>query len=77
MGDGCVCVGIMTDQKLFLGIWNLKGIKKVQSPLPGIIAKSIVVGYPKKLQTDFVLKDNVLTVDFALEEQARLFEIDI
>ena len=77
VGDDNVCVGIMADQKLFLGVWNLKGSKQVSIPLQGLKAKSAVVGYPKKLATDFVLKDNVLTVDFTEAEQARLFEIDL
>jgi len=76
VGDGLVCAGIMADKKLFLGVWNLKGSKKVNIPLPGIIAKKAEVGYPKKLKTSFVLENNVLTIDFTEDEQARLFEID-
>jgi len=46
-------------------------------PLAGISVKSVKVGYPIALATEFSLKENVLSIDFSLEEQARLFEIDI
>ena len=76
VGDGLVSVGIMADGKLFLGVWNLKGNRDVKIPLPGITATKAEAGYPKMLPTEYSLQDNVLSVHFTEEEQARLFEID-
>lgn len=77
VGDGLVCVGIMTEKKLFLGVWNLKGAKRVCIPLPEITVRDVKVGYPVNLATKFSFDENVLSIDFSMDEQARLFEIDI
>ena len=67
----------MNDEKLYLGAWNLHGERHVEIELPEINAVSAKVAYPVKLDTVYSLKDNVLTVDFNEDEQARLFEIEL
>ena len=77
VGDGTVAVGIRTEDKLFLGVWNLHGDKDIEIPMAGLTAKSAKVGYPVKLDTEYCLKDNVLQVHFTEDEQSRLFEIEL
>ncbi len=76
-GDSFVAVGLKTDKKVYLAVWNLNGNKNVALPLPEITAKSVSVAYPKSLPTDFELKDGTLYLNFSENEQARLFEIEI
>ena len=76
-GDRNVCVGIRSDEKLYLGVWNLHGERHVEIKLTEINALSASVAYPVELDTVYSLKDNVLTVDFTEDEQARLFAIKL
>ena len=76
-GDKNVCVGIRTDAKLYLGVWNLHGEKHVEIPLEDIFVRDAKVAYPLNLDTSFYYAEHKLTVDFSGDEQARLFEIDL
>ncbi len=76
-GDTLVSVGIMTEKKLYLGVWNLHGERHVEIPLPGINPAAAQVAYPLSLPTSFGLSGNTLTIDFTEDEQARLFAIDL
>ena len=76
-GDSFVAVGLKTDKKLYLAVWNLNGQREVKLPLPEITAKSVSVAYPKTLLTDYELEDNTLIINFSEDEQARLFEIEL
>ncbi len=76
-GASNVAVGLKTDDKLYLAVWNLKEPTTLEIPLVEVKAKSAKVGYPLCLPTDYILKDNVLTVNFTEPEQARFFEIEL
>jgi len=76
-GDKLVCAGIRTEKKLYLGVWNLHGERHVEIPLPEIRIKSARAAYPAQMETHFSCENNVLTVDFTGDEQARLFEMEI
>jgi len=76
-GDTLVCTGIRTEKKLYLGVWNLHGERHVEIPLPEIRIKSARAAYPAQMETHFSCENNVLTVDFTGDEQARLFEMEI
>ena len=76
-GDKNVCVGIRTEEKLYLGVWNLHGERHVEIPLKDIRVHEVKVAYPLNMETTFSYDAGMLTVDFSEDEQARLFEIDI
>ena len=76
-GDTLVSVGIKTDKKVYLAVWNLNGEKHIELKLPEICAKAASVAYPKSLATEFELRDNTLIIDFAEDAEARIFEIEI
>jgi alpha-galactosidase len=74
--DTLVCAGIKTDEKAYLAVWNLGGTRNVQIPLTDMAVSSIKVGYPTKLETDYVFENNLLKINFTEDYQARLFEIE-
>lgn len=76
-GDTLVAVGLKTDKKVYLGVWNLNGDRHVELDLPEIEAKSASVCYPTSLDTKFELKSNKLIINFTEDVQGRIFEIDI
>ena len=76
-GAPTVSAGLMTDEKLYLAVWNFGGAREVTVPLTDLRVKSAKVGYPLSLPTDFSLMDNALTVRFTEAEQARFFEIEL
>lgn len=76
-GDTLVCSGIRTEKKLYLAVWNLHGERHVEIPLPELQIRSTRVAYPAEMETRFACINNVLTVDFTSDEQARLFEMDL
>ena len=65
----------MTEEKLYLAVWNLGGEKKMTVPLDGLCVKSARVAYPLSLKTEFTYGPSSLTVEFTEEHQARIFEI--
>ncbi len=67
--------GYVADNKLYLAVWNLGGKDSLSVTLDKPI-KNIKVGYPESLNTDFVVKDNILTVNFNTPYMARFFEIE-
>ena len=76
-GAPVVSVGLLSGDKLYLGVWNFDKPQTVKIPLCEVQAKSAKVGYPMMLPTDFELKDNVLSINFTENEQARFFEIEL
>ena len=76
-GDTLVSVGLKTENKVYLAVWNLNGECHIELKLPEIAAKSASVAYPKSLETNFELRNNTLIIDFTENEQARIFEIEI
>ncbi|MBR2860736.1 MAG: alpha-galactosidase [Clostridia bacterium] len=77
VGDTSVSVGLKTDNKIYLAVWNLRGDKTVTVPLADVKAKNVVVAYPKSLATDFSFDENSITVNFTEDVQARIFEITL
>ena len=73
--DTFVAVGLKTDKKIYLGVWNLNGERHVTLDLPEISVKDITVAYPKNLETRYTFNQTSITIDFTEDEQARLFEI--
>lgn len=73
--DTFVAIGLKTNQKVYLGVWNLKGEHHVKLDLPEIRVKDVSVVYPKELETRYTYDKNSITIDFTEDEQARLFEI--
>ncbi len=75
--DTSVAAGLKTDGKLYLAVWNLNGERDVKIDLPEIEATAAKVIYPTTLPTTFEFADNVLTIHFTEDYQARFFEIDL
>ena len=76
-GDTLVCSGIRTERKLYLAVWNLHGERHAEIPLPEIRVRSARVAYPENMETRYDCTEDLLTVDFTADEQARLFEMEI
>lgn len=76
-GDTFVAAGIRTENKVYLAVWNLGGERHVELLLPEIQVKAAKVAYPTTLPTQFACKENVLTVDFTEDYQARFFELTL
>lgn len=68
--------GLKTENKVYLAVWNLGDNKPVTVNLDCPI-KSVTVGYPKNIKTDFTVEGNALTVKFPCEYSARFFEIEM
>lgn len=68
--------GLKTENKVYLAVWNLGDNKPVTVNLDCPI-KSVTVGYPKNIKTDFAVEGNALTVKFPCEYSARFFEIEM
>lgn len=77
MGDTSVSVGIKTEKRLYLSVWNLSGERDVTVPLPEITVKGAKVAYPLSLPTDFTYTENSITLHFTEDVQARIFEITL
>ena len=74
-GDTFVAVGLKTEKKVYLGVWNLHGERHMELELPEIEAISANVCYPSNFETNFLLNNNKLIIDFTENEQGRIFEI--
>ena len=61
-------------KKIYLAVWHLKGEVTVCVPFEDEIS-SVGIAYPESLKTEYGYKDNVLSVRFGDNKQARLFEI--
>lgn len=68
-----VACGLKKDDKLYLAVWVLRGNTKAVVQIKG--ATIATVAYPCRLKTEFELKDETLTANFAESDSARLFEI--
>ena len=69
--------GLITEEgKLFLAVWNLGSTEPLTLDL-GRKIKSVKVGYPANLPTDFDFSGNSLTVRFNRDFMARFFEIEL
>lgn len=75
--DTFVAIGLKTNRKVYLGVWNLKGEHHVKLNLPEIRVQDISVAYPGKLETRYTFDQSSLTIEFTEDEQARLFELSL
>lgn len=75
--DTFVAVGLKTEEKVYLGVWNLHGERHVELPLPEIKVQDVSVIYPQELETQYTFDSSSITIDFTEDEQARLFEIKL
>ena len=76
-GKTLVASGLLTDEKLYLAVWNLGGEKKVSIPLEDIAPKSAKVAYPACSTLECRLNGNNIEIEFTEDYQARMFEIEI
>jgi hypothetical protein len=67
----------MTENKLYLAVWNLGGEKAVSISLAGLSPKSLKVAYPLSNKLDARLTGNTLEIDFTENYQARMLEIEL
>ncbi len=76
-GKTLVASGLLTDEKLYLAVWNLGGERKISIPLEGIEPKSARVAYPASNALEYRLVGNNIEIEFTEDYQARMLEIDI
>ncbi|MBQ9132516.1 MAG: alpha-galactosidase [Clostridia bacterium] len=76
-GDSFSAVGLKTENKVYLAVWNIRGERHVTLPLPEITVRDVQVIYPTTLPTSYSFDAGSLTLDFTEDEQARLFEITL
>ena len=76
-GKTLVASGILSDDKLYLAVWNLGGEKKVTIPLEKITPKSAKVAYPACNALEYRLVGNNIEIEFTEDYQARMLEIEI
>ena len=76
-GKTLVASGFLSEDKLYLAVWNLGGEKNVSIPLAGLSPKSLKVAYPLSNTLDARLNDNILEIDFTEDYQARMIEIQL
>lgn len=76
-GKTLVVSGLLTDEKLYLAIWNLGGERNVSIPLEGIAPKSVRVAYPASNALEYRLDGNSIEIEFTEDYQARMLEIEI
>ena len=74
-GVSCIACGLKTAEKIYLAVWNLGGENTVRVPIPEQI-RSVAVGYPKALETDFEWTNHALSVRFH-GFSARFFETQL
>ena len=76
-GEKLVVSGLLTEDKLYLAVWNLGGDRDVTVQLCDISPKSVSVAFPKANAVDCSLNANELTVHFTADIQARMLEIEL
>ncbi len=76
-GATFAAVGLRTEEKIYLAVWNLGGERHVCIDLPEISVQEAKVIYPATLPTEFSFTADSLTLDFTEDEQARLFELTL
>ena len=78
-GDRTVSSGFVSGGRLYLAVWGLDaGGMSFRIPFGGgMRARSVRVGYPVCLPTDFSWAPDALTVRFSAPYQARLFEVEL
>ena len=73
-GAGQAACGLKGEGKIYLAVWNLGGEDAVRVPVEEGI-RSVSVGYPNSVGTDFTYSKDALIVNFIHPYSARFFEI--
>ena len=76
-GNTLVASGLLTDERLYLAVWNLGGDKKVSIPLEGVAPKVAKVAYPACNTLEYKLVGNSIEIEFTEDYQARMLEIEL
>jgi alpha-galactosidase len=77
-GKSTVASGLLTEEKLYLAVWNLGGERELRIPLTGLQPASARVAYPTDARgVTCTLDANTLTVHFTEDYQARMLEITL
>ena len=74
-GASYAACGLKADNKLYLAVWNLDAEKEICIPVPEKI-RTVKVGYPRSLETDFSFTQTALIVRFKNRYTARFLEIE-
>lgn len=74
-GASYAACGLKADNKLYLAVWNLDTEKEICIPVPEKI-RTVKVGYPRSLETDFSFTQTALIVRFKNRYTARFLEIE-
>ncbi|MBO4309001.1 MAG: alpha-galactosidase [Clostridia bacterium] len=77
-GAPAVATGLLSNEKLYLAVWNLQsGSQEISIPLSELHPIEVRAGYPASEPTDAALSGNLLTVRFSEGPAARLLEISL
>ena len=76
-GDPFLATGIRSERKCYLAVYNMHGPREVSLSLPDLNVRSVRVGFPSALPTEYEYRGGVLNIVFGEDVQARLFEIDL
>jgi hypothetical protein len=76
-GKSTVASGLLTEEKLYLAVWNLGGERAVTIPLDGITPKAAKITFPASNSVEYKLEKDKLAIAFTEDYQARMFEIDL
>ncbi len=76
-GDTTVSVGLRTEDKLYLAVWNLGGARELRIPLAGLAPKAARIAYPAAMPIPYELTEDALVLHFTEQEQARILEISL
>ena len=75
--DDALAYGVQSNKTAYLSVFGVR-TKEVSIPLDKVKkpVKSVKVLYPKAVNCEFELKDNVLTVKLPQEKCARFFQLE-
>lgn len=76
-GKSTVASGLLTEEKLYLAVWNLGGERAITIPLDGITPKAAKITFPASNSVEYKLEKDKLAIAFTEDYQARMFEIDL
>ena len=73
-GEKVVAAGFKTAEKLYLAVWNLGETTEITIPMDKV--KTATLAYPKNVNTDFTIENNVFKV-YLDGKTARFFEVEM
>lgn len=72
-----IASGFISQDKLFLSVWNLNGTGTKKIPLEDITVSNAKIAFPENSTTPFEFGDHMLNIYFDAPYVARFFELDI